>query len=365
MPHHRDKANPGGFAYGKSRYIRENVLKKHLDTYMTNLRKSNRTEFEKKTNKLRPIILVTWASRCEEETLQRLDVNWFHDEGVTAVDLQQHPVLRAWAASHGLNPVLKAETACAALGVVIDTKRPRRGGSSSLAHNAGNDAAHTLQKFLIMGCLNNDQKEKLCKGEYLPRILPRWNYSALEEANPDPATGRPRPHGTDFNRVNIRREVKEEILNRDFHPEKSEPDGPALLPVAPVAIGAVPNGKDEHRPRRQLRPVAPVAIGPAQDIPPHSNQYVEFRLPVCANGTRYDFVRSEHRGRWDDQEQWVRMSTMEWEVAVRENVRLGAWRELFMKEEARLDRMQGTTDSDDDDEEEDDEGYLPRTRYHV
>jgi hypothetical protein len=160
------KGDVGAFAFGKSKHIRSTEVQRTLVDYLNNVKCRNLRSGEQ----ARYIIMVTWASRMEEEQTAREGVDWFN-EADECWDVQKMRFARRLAINlQKPDRKVNIEQLTHWLGLGVPTQ---------LLHNGGNDAAFELESMLAGLLLTSEQYSDL--GLEVPTSLPRnWQGQTLD-----------------------------------------------------------------------------------------------------------------------------------------------------------------------------------------
>ena len=178
-PKHYHKGDPGAFAFGSTKFIREAEIEALMNGWITNIGKRNLRPGEEKRN----IILLSFASHMEETSTRRhvgREHDWFR--AYDAWDIQKMGFAALLASAHfndsDTSKKIGNPDACRWLGVNTGT---------NLLHNAGNDSAFEMQAFLAGQLLTDTQKDTIKNGTHLPALPSTWNQHAAN-------TNRSRPY---------------------------------------------------------------------------------------------------------------------------------------------------------------------------
>ena len=188
--HKWHKVQPHDFAFGSSKFVEEADIDKVISTTFHSFRLRGRTPAEIKSRQYRDVILLTWDSRLEEASMKRLKVDIFDRPGVISWDLQRESYVLPSATGKSGRAGKRSEVICQKFGIPTACK------NKQLSHNAGNDAAFTMQTFLAIGHLTPWQKMELDLGADLyPQLKPSFVGYTLDECNiAPPSVNHRRPH---------------------------------------------------------------------------------------------------------------------------------------------------------------------------
>lgn len=159
--------SPDTFFYKKSTDVTSDQVILQLQKYFNNLRRCGQGKGEPD----RVLIMIVWASDLEETVLNELGLGWCYSKNGGAKyrwDIQRDSGVRAWQAAQ-LNtrnkPSLKVM--CDAVGLADGAEE------KGLFHNAGMDAAFTLQLALALWTLPKESKSDLGVVS-LPKLKTPW-----------------------------------------------------------------------------------------------------------------------------------------------------------------------------------------------
>ena len=124
----------------------------------------------------RTIVMLSWASRMEEDFCEEYGLDWFETNiswDIQKMEFAERSV--SWKATN----IARIEELIQYLGLAPDIYK-----NSALLHNGGNDSAFEMQGFIAGVCLSDDQWETLGQEKLTPRLPKSWSAIDQKDAPP-------------------------------------------------------------------------------------------------------------------------------------------------------------------------------------
>ena len=166
--------SPSLFGFGKTKWIASEDITSRMNQWMSRLVRRGVDNDKKLPN--RTIVMLSWASRMEEDFCEEYGLDWFETNiswDIQKMEFAERSV--SWKATN----IARIEELIQYLGLAPDIYK-----NSALLHNGGNDSAFEMQGFIAGVCLSDDQWETLGQEKLTPRLPKSWSAIDQKDAPP-------------------------------------------------------------------------------------------------------------------------------------------------------------------------------------